>query len=491
MDGAPARRDRRIARDIRRRLRRRAHRVADAGAYAARRARGHASGTFGMAHLVTLDSLLSFWLTVALGALPARAARRRAGAARARRWMLVAWAAMARRRADQGPDRRSSFPARARPLYARDARLRAPWRRLRARPRPRCCCSLLAGTVVRARVERAIRSSRSSSSSTSTSSASSRPSIAAPARGGISCRCSSSACCRGSACSSVTASASWRDAPRDANGFAWARFCLVWIAFVFVFFSVSGSKLPSYILPMFPARRWSLGWQLDARCRSARCVGSRWPLARRRVASLLGTHVLGYDALVDRLADARTPGARLRDARPVGQSSRRSRTRLGYSLSALALPRGTERGKTHLGVVALSLGDDRWRCSSIFSGQRRVSGHALGRRSRDRRWKTQTDPPYDRSAPLFQVGMYDQTLPFYLAAHDDAGRVSRRARPRARRASREQGIAHEADWIARVASAAAGVCADRRPTRSTGSRSRACRMRVVARDPRRVLVARR
>ena len=25
-----------------------------------------------------------------------------------------------------------------------------------------------------------------------------------------------------------------------------------------------------------------------------------------------------------------------------------------------------------------------------------------------------TNPPYDRSAPFFQVRMYDQTLPFYL-----------------------------------------------------------------------------
>ena len=38
---------------------------------------------------------------------------------------------------------------------------------------------------------------------------------------------------------------SWRDAPLAAKGFAWERFCVVWSGFIFVFFSLSGSKLPS------------------------------------------------------------------------------------------------------------------------------------------------------------------------------------------------------------------------------------------------------
>src|SRR6185437_5700838 len=43
----------------------------------------------------------------------------------------------------------------------------------------------------------------------------------------------------------------WRDATIEPSGFAWQRFCLVYAGFVLVFFSLSGSKLPSYILPMF------------------------------------------------------------------------------------------------------------------------------------------------------------------------------------------------------------------------------------------------
>ncbi len=44
----------------------------------------------------------------------------------------------------------------------------------------------------------------------------------------------------------------WRDGTPNALGFSWQRFALSWAAFVFLFFSASGSKLQSYILPMFP-----------------------------------------------------------------------------------------------------------------------------------------------------------------------------------------------------------------------------------------------
>ena len=46
------------------------------------------------------------------------------------------------------------------------------------------------------------------------------------------------------------------------NGFCWQRFVLVWAAFIFVFFSLSGSKLSSYILPIFPALALVIAWQL-------------------------------------------------------------------------------------------------------------------------------------------------------------------------------------------------------------------------------------
>ena len=38
-----------------------------------------------------------------------------------------------------------------------------------------------------------------------------------------------------------------------------ARFLLIWAVFIYVFFSISGSKLPSYLLPMFPALALLMG----------------------------------------------------------------------------------------------------------------------------------------------------------------------------------------------------------------------------------------
>ena len=44
----------------------------------------------------------------------------------------------------------------------------------------------------------------------------------------------------------------WSDARRRRQRLRLAALRLVWSAFIFVFFSLSGSKLPSYILPIFP-----------------------------------------------------------------------------------------------------------------------------------------------------------------------------------------------------------------------------------------------
>jgi 4-amino-4-deoxy-L-arabinose transferase-like glycosyltransferase len=44
-----------------------------------------------------------------------------------------------------------------------------------------------------------------------------------------------------------------------SSGFASTRFLVIWFVAIFVFFSLSGSKLPSYILPMFPAAALFMG----------------------------------------------------------------------------------------------------------------------------------------------------------------------------------------------------------------------------------------
>ncbi len=52
-----------------------------------------------------------------------------------------------------------------------------------------------------------------------------------------------------------------RDDP--ARGFPWRRFALLWSGFIVLFFSASGSKLPAYILPVFPMLALVLGDWLE------------------------------------------------------------------------------------------------------------------------------------------------------------------------------------------------------------------------------------
>lgn len=49
----------------------------------------------------------------------------------------------------------------------------------------------------------------------------------------------------------------------NAAGFQPRKILFIWAAFLFLFFSVSGSKLPGYILPIFPALALLLAYQLE------------------------------------------------------------------------------------------------------------------------------------------------------------------------------------------------------------------------------------
>ncbi|ADE11605.1 glycosyltransferase family 39 protein [Sideroxydans lithotrophicus] len=55
---------------------------------------------------------------------------------------------------------------------------------------------------------------------------------------------------------------SWRGSVQKAREFSAERFLLVWTVFIYVFFSISDSKLPSYLLPMFPPLALLMGKQL-------------------------------------------------------------------------------------------------------------------------------------------------------------------------------------------------------------------------------------
>ncbi len=55
---------------------------------------------------------------------------------------------------------------------------------------------------------------------------------------------------------------SWRGNGQKLKEFSAARFLLVWTVFIYAFFSISDSKLPSYLLPMFPSLALLMGKQI-------------------------------------------------------------------------------------------------------------------------------------------------------------------------------------------------------------------------------------
>ena len=276
---------------------------------------------------------------------------------------------------------------------------------------------------------------------------------------------------------------SWR-APAAANGFRWRAFCLTWAAFVFVFFSMSGSKLPSYILPMFAPLLLVLGPAL-AEMPSRRLAWLVSPLAIGAVLLFVGVTV-GFEPLIPRFtADGRTPPALFSAYVPWAIGGTGIIAIAGVTGWAL-LRRDGERMKsagiatlalgTLVGFQVLFIGHDVFRATRSGFDILRDASNALGK-------------PLDRSLPFFQVGSYDQTVPFYL---DRTTTLVAFRDEFAMGLDMEPGLAipTEAAWVVRWRDLADGYAL---MPRSDYERLNAqgVPMRIVATDPRRVLVSRR
>lgn len=201
----------------------------------------------------------------------------------------------------------------------------------------------------------------------------------------------------------------WREGPGNAPGFSWQRFALVWAAFVFVFFSASGSKLPSYVLPMFPPLALVAGWLLLALdVRTLR----RLLLPQVVVGGLLLAAVLvGYDRVAPRFATPFLPAAVLLAFGPWVKAF--AAIAVAGGLGALvALRTAAERPTGRFWAVALL-------ALSLLAGtQLAIAGFdafSTMRSSSAILRTAQTPAPFAPDAPVYQVEMYDQTVPFYLA----------------------------------------------------------------------------
>ena len=278
------------------------------------------------------------------------------------------------------------------------------------------------------------------------------------------------------------ASRAWRDGPPNALGFSWQRFALLWAAFVLVFFSASGSKLASYILPMFGPLALVVGWllvRLDAR----KLFRLTLPIAIAATVAAAGLF-LGFDHYATRFGGKTIPpavllafGAWLKPAFAVAAAG---------GIGALFAFRAADRVPTarFWGVAALSL-------STLAMLQLAVAGFDAFSPVRSTSAilrAAQADRPFAHDAPFYQVGMYDQTAPFYL------GRTTRLA---AFRDELALGIDAEPSkqlptvdaWVAEWSALSRGY-AMMPPELYKVLADRGVPMRELARDTRRVVVSR-
>jgi 4-amino-4-deoxy-L-arabinose transferase-like glycosyltransferase len=274
----------------------------------------------------------------------------------------------------------------------------------------------------------------------------------------------------------------WRDGEPNALGFSWHRFALVWAAFVFLFFSASGSKLQSYILPMFPPLALLTGWllvHLDARTLFRLML----PLVAAAAALALGL-LVAYDRYAQEFATARIPAETLVAYGGWLQAGTLLATAGGIAALFAFRPGASLPTSRVWGVAVLtfaSLGGLQIAVAGFdaFSPMRSTS--AILRTA-------QAAAPFATGAPFYQVAMYDQTVPFYL------GRTTRLV---AFRDELSLGIDAEpakqipttAAWVAEWRGLTQGY-AVLAPELHAALAAQGVPMRELARDPRRVVVSR-
>jgi 4-amino-4-deoxy-L-arabinose transferase-like glycosyltransferase len=274
----------------------------------------------------------------------------------------------------------------------------------------------------------------------------------------------------------------WRDGAPNALGFSWQRFALVWAAFVFVFFSASGSKLPSYILPMFPPLALVTGWLL-ARMGTRTLIRLLTPLALSGIVLALAL-VFAYDRIAPRFATDRLPASVLLDY-GVYLKVAASLAALGGIVELIVFRAGN--GSPRARFIGLSMQS----LTALAGLQIAIAGFDTlsPMRSSSAILRTaQQVSPIAADAPFYQVEMYDQTVPFYL------GRATRLAAYRGELAlgiDAEPGkqVPTREAWIAEWQSLPRGY-AMMEPELNALLAAQGVPMRELARDPRRVVVSR-
>ncbi|MFZ2542427.1 MAG: glycosyltransferase family 39 protein [Gallionella sp.] len=188
----------------------------------------------------------------------------------------------------------------------------------------------------------------------------------------------------------------WKSGVSAAGGFNADRFLLIWAGFIYLFFSISSSKLPSYLLPMFPVLALLMGKQLATM--SVRRLF--WLIAPFLPLVLLALALAPFTA---RLAD--TP----LQVQGYGEYAN------WLVVAALIWSLGV------IGALVLLRRDNRMAAvlllafSTVLAAQLGTSGYNTIARERSAYYIAEEIRPYVKAdEPFYSIAMYEQTLPFYL-----------------------------------------------------------------------------
>ncbi len=256
------------------------------------------------------------------------------------------------------------------------------------------------------------------------------------------------------------------------------RLALIWTGFTVVFFSLSHSKLPSYILPVFPALALFIGVQM---LRMEEAVLSRvaWGLAIIGGA-LLFVVLLGNHYLVRLFSSQASPTEVVRNVAPWLLASIAV-----FTAGACAAAGLFQRQQVLAAILLLAFG-------SLGAGMLGMSGHDQLSRLYSAwhivREIEATHGPLNQDIPFYSIQMHDQTLPFYLrrpvilVQYIDEFALGLQAEP-------DKGIARVESWMIRWRDQTVGY-AIMAPDNYQRLVAQDLPMRVLARDPRRVIVSR-
>jgi 4-amino-4-deoxy-L-arabinose transferase-like glycosyltransferase len=177
-----------------------------------------------------------------------------------------------------------------------------------------------------------------------------------------------------------------------------ARLLVLWSGFIFVFFSVSSSKLPSYILPIFPALALLLGAYLAQA--SARVVGRLALACALFAAGLIALGIEGLGLVVPIAEDSQPAYAAFGRALALAGAVWLAGAALAFVFAR------AERVRAAITLLA---------AASICAETAGLVGYdTLDRLASAQYVAVALEGLVNPTTPLYSVEMYEQTLPFYL-----------------------------------------------------------------------------